>query len=312
MAHNARIDGNPRVSPSTNPAAAIPDPARPPAARHFKVTMSGVEQAGDRKPAQLPRVEAFCPPELAGRPVFMVLPGGAYHHHAEHEGRDVALWLNGLGINAVVLHYSVAADRPTEALHPAPLQDARAVLAWLRGGESGLAVDAKRIGVVGFSAGGHLAATLSAGVDAGAGPAADRPDLAVLAYPVVSLVSHSHEGSVEALLGPDPSSAQRRALSAHQAVDASAPPTFLWHTADDMAVPVENSLLHSAALARHGVPFELHVFPQGRHGLGLAVNEPGGRHPAADWARLCRNWLEGQGWLDDTTTLLAGSQNRRI
>lgn len=296
------------MTPTTAPAqahpATAPAPAThpAPAARHFKVTVAGVGPAENRKPAQCPRVEAFCPPDLAGSPVFMVLPGGGYHHHAEHEGRDVALWLNTLGLNAVVLAYtvaadSVAADRPVDALHPAPLGDARAVLAWLRGGESGLAVDASRIGVMGFSAGGHLAATLSAGVDAGAGPALDRPELAVLAYPVISMVSHCHEGSVEALLGPDPAPSQRRALSADQAVDGATPPTFLWHTADDMAVPVENSLAHAGALARHGVPFELHVFPRGRHGLGLAVNGPG-PHPAADWARLCRNWLDGHGWLN--------------
>lgn len=294
----------PSAIPVTATATATPVPATATAApaetaRHFKVTSAGVEAAKNQRPAQGPSVEAFCPPELAGRPVFMVLPGGAYHRHAEHEGRDVALWLNTLGLNAAVLAYSVAADLPVVALHPAPLQDARAVLGWLRGGDSGFTVDVSRIGVIGFSAGGHLAATLSTGVDAGAGPDIDRPDLAVLAYPVISMVSHCHEGSVEALLGPASAIPQRSALSADQAVDATTPPTFLWHTADDDAVPVENSLSHAGALARHGVPFELHVFPQGRHGLGLAVNEPGpDRHPAADWARLCRNWLEGRGWLD--------------
>lgn len=267
------------------------------ATRHFTVTSAGVEHADQKKPVRGPRVEAFCPPHLAGRPVFMVLPGGGYHHHADHEGREVALWLNTLGLNATVLAYSVAAELPVDALHPAPLQDARAVLAWLRGGASGLGVDAARIGVMGFSAGGHLAATLSTGLDTGVGPSADRPDLAVLAYPVVSMVSHSHAGSVEALLGPDPALDQRRALSAEQAVDAATPPTFLWHTADDAAVPVENSLSYAGAMARYGVPFELHVFPYGRHGLGLASTEPA-PHPAADWTRLCHNWLDGRGWVD--------------
>ncbi|MBP2412351.1 acetyl esterase/lipase [Arthrobacter stackebrandtii] len=266
------------------------------AARHFTVTGSGVVPEERRQEGNLRHVEAFCPANLAGRPVFMVLPGGGYRHHADHEGRDVAEWLNTLGINAVVLKYSIAGDSPVDVLHPAPLQDARSVLAWLRGGDSGLAVDSSRIGVIGFSAGGHLAATISTGADAG--PAAARPDLAVLCYPVVSMVSHTHEGSVAALLGPDAALDRRRALSAEHAVDGATPPTFLWHTADDGAVPVENSLSHAAALARHGVPFELHVFPHGRHGMGLAVNEPGGRHAAADWARLCRNWLAGRGWLN--------------
>lgn len=266
------------------------------AARHFTVTGTGVVPEEVRQDRNVRHVEAFCPDELAGSPIFMVLPGGGYQHHADHEGRDVAQWLNTLGINAVVVKYSIAGESPVGELHPAPLQDVQAVLAWLRSGDSGLDVDSSRIGVMGFSAGGHLAATLAAGIDGGTGTAAGRPDLAVLGYPVVSMVSHTHEGSVAALLGPDAAPERRQALSAELAVDDATPPTFLWHTADDGAVPVENSLSQAAALSRHGVPFELHVFPRGRHGLGLAVNEPDGRHPAADWARLCRNWLASQGW----------------
>ena len=243
-----------------------------------------------------PRLESYCPEELAGHPVFMVLPGGGYHRQADHEGAPVALWLNSLGLNAVVLYYAVASDYPGATLHPAPLNDARETLRWLRSGESGLGIDTARIGVLGFSAGGHLAATLSTG--AGAAPDADRPELAVLGYPVISLVSNCHQGSVEALLGQDAPWGLRNELSAELGATAATPPTFLWHTADDDAVPVENSLAYASALARHGVPFELHVFPHGRHGLGLAINEPvPGQHPAANWTRLCQNWLAGHDWL---------------
>lgn len=249
-----------------------------------------------------PRLETFCPEELAGRPVFMVLPGGGYHRQADHEGAPVARWLNSLGLNAVVLYYTVTPDHPDQALHPAPLNDARETLRWLRSGDSGLAIDLSRIGVLGFSAGGHLSATLStgaagAGAGAGAAPNADRPDLAILAYPVISLVSHCHQGSVDALLGPDAPWQLRRALSAELLVDAATPPTFLWHTCDDDAVPVQNSLDYAAALAGHDVSFELHIFPHGRHGLGLALEEGGAvQHPAAEWTNRCAAWLTGQGW----------------
>jgi acetyl esterase/lipase len=265
--------------------------------RHYRVLCNGVEllergPTGAAEPSR-PWLEAFCPQELSDRPVFMVLPGGGYLRHADHEGAPVARWLNTLAINAVVLHYRVASDHPGGPLNPRPLLDARPVLAWLRSGASGLGVDPKRIGVLGFSAGGHLAATLSTGIDAGAGPATDRPDLAVLAYPVISMIAAFHAGSAESLLGPDAPAAARRAVSAELAVDGATPPTFLWHTADDGAVPVENSLSYARALARAGIPCELHVFPHGRHGLGLAGKQPG----ASAWPQLCAGWLDGHGWL---------------
>lgn len=247
--------------------------------------------------SSLPRLEIFCPPELAGQPVFMVLPGGAYLRRADHEGAPVALWLNSIGLNAVVLHYAVAPEQPGTVLHPAPLNHARETLRWLRSGESGLGIDVSRIAVLGFSAGGHLAATLSTGAGGGADSSTDRsstdrPDLSVLAYPVISLVSDCHQGSVEALLGPDPSWTFRRSLSAELTVDESTPPAFLWHTADDSSVPVTNSLAYAQALAQHGVPFELHIYPHGVHGLGLAPDQPGTRN----WPLECARWLESHGW----------------
>lgn len=250
--------------------------------------------------SNLPQLEIFCPPELADQPIFMVLPGGGYRRRADHEGAPVALWFNSIGLNAVVLHYAVAAEQAQTALHPAPLNHARETLRWLRSGESGLGIDTSRIGVLGFSAGGHLAATLSTGASREAGSetvgevdsAADRPDLSVLAYPVISLVSDCHRGSVEALLGPDPSWKSRRSLSAELQVDESTPPAFLWHTADDDAVPVTNSLAYAQALSLHGIPFELHVYPHGAHGLGLAPDQPGTKN----WPLECAGWLEAHGW----------------
>ncbi len=214
------------------------------------------------------------------RPAVLVLPGGGYRRTAAHEAEPVGAWLAGLGLHAVVLHYRVAPHR-----HPAPLDDARRALDWLRGGGHGPDVDPGRVGVLGFSAGGHLAATLA--------NQSSPPDLSILAYPVISLVDEPHEGSVDALLGPGASPERRAAHSADRTVSAATPPAFVWHTADDAAVPVGHSLRYAAALAAAGVPVELHVFPRGPHGVGLATDRPA----LAGWTDLCERWLGSQGWL---------------
>lgn len=233
--------------------------------------------------------------EAAGpRPAILVLPGGGYARQADHEAEPVAEWLATLGIHAFVLRYRVAPDR-----HPAPLEDAKAAMLFIRRGPHGLAVDQKRVGVLGFSAGGHLAATLSTAAatgNRGLDVDAAVPDLSVLCYPVVSLVHDMHQGSVDNLLGELPPSDLLAALSAELNVTARTPPAFLWHTADDDAVPVGNSLDYAKALIAAGVPAELHVFPEGRHGLGLAAGEPG----PGQWTSLCASWLERAGWADST------------
>ena len=224
------------------------------------------------------------------RPAVLVLPGGGYARQAGHEAEPVAEWLAGLGIHAFVLRYRVAPDR-----HPAPLEDAKEAMLHIRSGAHGLAIDPERVGVLGFSAGGHLAATLSTGAVTGSTrldvPEA-VPDLSVLCYPVVSCTEDVHQGSVDNLLGQAPSSDILAALSADLQVTAETPPAFLWHTADDAAVPVSHSLRYAGALLGAGVPAELHVFPEGRHGLGLAAGEPG----AEQWPALCADWLARAGW----------------
>ncbi len=257
----------------------------------------------------LPRLTPYLVPEgePAGsasrgrsRPAVLICPGGGYARRAGHEGEPVARWLNGLGWQAFVLDYRVAPER-----HPGPLHDARWAMRQVRHRAPEWGVDPGRVAVLGFSAGGHLAATLSTRYDAGDQDSPDplarqpcRPDATVLCYPVISFVQYPHLGSMHNLLGESPSLTLRRALSADLQVTPETPPAFLWHTAEDAGVPVENSLLYGAALARQGVPFALHVFPQGRHGLGLADGKAGaGREPqVAAWTGLCAAWLGGLGW----------------
>ncbi len=227
---------------------------------------------------------------MGPRPAVLVLPGGGYARQADHEAEPVAAWLASLGIHAYVLRYRVAPHR-----HPAPLEDAKAALLQIRDGAHGLDVDRGRVGVLGFSAGGHLAATLSTAVatgDAALDVQGAVPDLSVLCYPVISCTEQVHQGSVDNLLGLAPSQELLREMSADLHVTAKTPPAFVWHTADDAAVPVQHSLSYAGSLMRAGVPAELHVFPQGRHGLGLAPEDPG----PAQWTGLCAGWLHRMGW----------------
>jgi acetyl esterase/lipase len=252
-------------------------------------------------------------------PLVLVLPGGSYREHAPHEAEPVAEWLASLGINALVVRYPVDPQ-----YYPRALQRAQDVLAAVRSGALELSetvgdasstpstltpavtIDRTRIGVLGFSAGGHLAALLSTGVpaqtvlprDSGtadldvAGAGAPRVDLAILAYPVISFIHEPHLESVASLLGNNDSLDNRRALSAENLVTADTPPTFLWHTADDGGVPVSHSLRYASALASHNVPFDLHVFERGDHGKGLGH----GYGPLESWTDLCEAWLVQRGW----------------
>ncbi|GAB2925058.1 alpha/beta hydrolase [Streptomyces mayteni] len=235
------------------------------------------------------RLTAFPAPAWAGErvPAVLVLPGGGYEHHGEHEGEPVARWLNGLGLAAFVLRYRVAPHR-----YPAALEDGRAALRAIRAEAPALGIDPDRVAVLGFSAGGHLAASLAGDP---AGTPAERPALAVLCYPVISFSHLPHVGSLAALLGPAASPAERRAASRELTVTPDTPPVFLWHTADDPAVDVAHSLRYTEALAAAGVPVELHVLPHGRHGVGLAPEQP----ELSRWTEWCAAWFRSHGWLGD-------------
>lgn len=223
-------------------------------------------------------------------PAVLVLPGGGYAKQADHEAEPVAEWLASLGIHAFVLRYPVAPER-----HPTPLVAAKEAMLWIRDGDHGLNIDRARVGVLGFSAGGHLASTLSGGVltgDPGLDTAATLPNLSILCYPVISFVDSVHQGSVDNLAGVGATPEVLRQLSTEQHVTPATPPAFLWHTADDESVPVSHSLAYAGALSRAGVSVELHVFPHGVHGIGLAWGTPG----ADQWTVLCAAWLGRMGW----------------
>lgn len=208
----------------------------------------------------------------------IVLPGGGYTGLAPHEAEPIADWLRGLGVAASVFEY------PVGTRHPGPLNAIRAEVRRVR--VSG----AERVGLLGFSAGGHAAGHATLAPDAAP---TERVDLAILCYPVVSMELETHAGSRIQLLGPDASPELRTGTSLDRLVTPDSPPFFVWHTAEDDAVPVEHSYLLGSALAANGIAHELHVFSRGQHGLGLAPDSG----TAEQWTTLCGAWLREEGWI---------------
>lgn len=203
---------------------------------------------------------------------ILVLPGGAYEHLSDKEGEPVAQWLRSLGWDARVVRY------PIRARHPAPLEMVRAEIVTER------AAGARRVGVLGFSAGGHLAGHTAFAPDS---LSEERPDFAVLCYPVVSMLAGTHSGSRRNLLGEDASDDLRAVTSLERLVTSDAPPVFLWHTTLDEAVLVgEHTYPLGIALAQHAVPHELHTFTDGEHGVAMRDDIP-----AKQWMPLCADWL---------------------
>jgi len=240
-----------------------------------------------------PYLEPFVLSTSGTQAAVIICPGGGYAGRAAHEGEPIARWLNGLGITAFVLHYRVFPDQ-----HPVPLLDVQRAVRTVRARAEEFRINPDQIGVLGFSAGGHLAATAGTHFDTGIPHAVDlvdtyscRPDFLILCYPVISFVNFSHQGSVKNLIGSQPPEELMQQLSAERCVTKDTPPTFLWHTADDEAVPVDNSLLFAQALRGARVPVELHVYESGQHGLGLATGHP----YASGWTQACAHWLRGRG-----------------
>ena len=237
-------------------------------------------------------------PSRATGAAAVIFPGGGYQHLSlEKEGAAVARWLNSLGVTAFVVTYRLG----TRYHHPAMLDDAQRAIRLVRSRAATWNVDTARIGVVGFSAGGHLASTTGTHFDAPALPRDSvdrmraRPDFMILVYPVITMTEpYVHRGSRTNLLGAQPAPALVSLLSNETQVTRETPPTFLVASTDDRTVPVENSLRFYEALKSKGVAAELHVFEHGAHGFGLA---PGDAILSA-WPTLAEAWLRRHGVLD--------------
>ncbi|NOK58069.1 MAG: Acetyl esterase/lipase [Chloroflexi bacterium AL-W] len=234
-------------------------------------------------------------PSNASGAAIIICPGGGYVVHAAHESDPVAQWLVSLGITAFVLYYRLA----PQYTHPAMLEDAARAMRFVRAHATEWYIDPARIGILGFSAGGHLASLLATHYDAG-NPAADdavervscRPDLTILIYPVITLQPpYGHDWCRECLIGQTPPAELVANLSTHLHVTTDTPPSFLVHTADDQ-VPCENSLLMAQALSQAQVPFELHLYERGGHGYGLAPDDP----IVGTWPTRCAAWLQQHGF----------------
>lgn len=242
--------------------------------------------------------------ETGTNAAVIVCPGGGYGGHAmTYEGYDVARWFNTLGISAFVLKYRVAPYR-----HPVPLGDLQRAIRLVRSRATDWRIDPGKIGILGFSAGGHLCSTAATHFDAGTQNTDDpidrfssRPDLAILCYPVISFTQEfTHVGSRKNLLGENPDPELVKSLSGELQVKPDSPPTFLFHTDSDTGVPPENSTAYYLALRKAKIPAELHIFKNGPHGVGLGNHkgQPGNPHPElAVWPKLCEEWLKNYGFV---------------
>lgn len=248
----------------------------------------------------IPTITPYLPESgKASGAAIVVCPGGGYGGLAPHEGPDYAIWLTQQGVTAFVLKYRLGLHGYR---HPIMLQDAARAVRFVRAKANDWKVDPNRVGIMGSSAGGHLASTLLTHFDSGKQDAEDpidrqssRPSIGILCYPVITMGPNTHQGSKNNLLGKDPSPDLVKSLSNETQVTSNTPPCFIMHTWEDKAVKVENSLEFASALQRAGVPFDLHVYQLGRHGIGLGDKPPfKNAHP---WAKDLVFWLQAQGFV---------------
>jgi len=269
--------------------------ARPPAGEPILLWPDSAPGALGADAADCPTLTPFLPePGRATGAALVICPGGGYARLAQHEGGGYAELFTGHGATTFVLRYRLGSDGYR---HPAMLQDAARAVRLVRSRAADWNIDPARIGIVGSSAGGHLASTLLTHFDGGDPEAGDpvdrvssRPDLGILCYPVITMGEDSHAGSRSNLLGSDPTPGLVRLLSNELQVRSNTPPCFVWHTVADPTVRVENSLRFADALNRAGISFELHLYEVGGHGMGLGRDggTASGLHP---WTEDCLRWL---------------------
>ena len=250
----------------------------------------GARGALGTSPKDIPTLTPYLPAKSSGA-AMLLIPGGSYSGIYEGQAEPFALWLNEQGLTVFVLRYRLGS---AGYRYPAQLQDAVEAMFQIRGNATNWKLDPKRIGVMGFSAGGHLVSTLINRPEDGMLEGRDdhispRPDLAILCYPVISMITKPHGTSRKMLIGDSPAEKLVRQTSSELQVKPGLPPVFLWHTMEDKLVPVEHAQLYAAALHQNNIPHELHLYQNGDHGTGLI----GTQHP---WFADLLFWLKAQGF----------------
>jgi acetyl esterase/lipase len=267
--------------------------ANEPGDLEFPLWADGAPGALGQEPKDIPKITIRKVESDKPTGALIICPGGGYGGLAmDHEGKQIIEWANSMGLTAVLCDYR---HRGKGYGHPAPLQDAQRAVRMVRANASEWNIDPNKIGIMGFSAGGHLVSTVITQFDGGDQSSSDRiarmssrPDYAILCYPVISMGSRfTHRGSEVNLLGEKASGETLEQFASQRNVRNDTPPTFLMHTVEDKPVPVENSLVFYQAMVAKGVPGELHVYQKGPHGVGLARSIPG----TSDWPLACQRWL---------------------
>jgi acetyl esterase/lipase len=258
---------------------------------------NGAPNAIGKEDVDIPTLTPYWPDhQVSTGTAVVICPGGSYTHLSmDKEGKDVALWFNQLGVPAFVLKYRLG----PRYHHPTMMWDVQRAIRYVRSHAADFHLQADHIGVMGFSAGGHLASTAGTHFDTADANAPDpidraddRPDFMILGYPVISMIEpYSHKGSRENLLGGAPDPKLLELMSNERQISARTPPTFIFHTDDDATVPIENAVVFYLALKKAGVPGEMHIYQHGKHGLGLAPGDP----VLSSWTARLADWLRVRG-----------------